>query len=165
MRSNATQSDAIPLEFEDLLSRAGRQVLAGSHSLCGALANPRTRFLARDDLLDRAKVGRLRRALEAELGGTLEPLERPRVLALDVAENNSDSIRRVNAVLEMDLGKKFFRMEAVNDLNLLSKYLKEQKALVEAFANAFWAFGGAAAALRAARSTLRTPLSPAQLTA
>jgi len=77
MRSNATQSNAIPPEFEDLLSRAGRQVLAGSHPLCGALANPRTRFLARDDLLDRAKVGRLRRALEAELAGTLELMERP----------------------------------------------------------------------------------------
>lgn len=71
------KSNAIPTEFEDLLSRAGRQVLAGSHPLCGALANPRTRFLARDDLLDRAKVGRLRRALETELADTLELLERP----------------------------------------------------------------------------------------
>lgn len=71
------KTNAVPVEFEDLLSRAGRQVLAGSHPLCGALANPRTRFLARDDLLDRARVGRLRRALEAELADTLEPLERP----------------------------------------------------------------------------------------
>jgi hypothetical protein len=67
----------IPDEFEDLLSRAGRQVLAGTHPLCGALADPRTRFLAREDLLDRARVGRLRRALEANLREVLEPLERP----------------------------------------------------------------------------------------
>jgi hypothetical protein len=52
-------------------------VLAGTHPLCGALANPRTRFLARADLLDRAKVARLRRALEAELADSLELMERP----------------------------------------------------------------------------------------
>ncbi|MBR2815757.1 MAG: hypothetical protein IKE60_13980 [Reyranella sp.] len=70
-------SHNIPAEFEDLLSRAGRQVLAGTHPLCGALADPRTRFVAREDLLDRARVGRLRRALEANLCDVLEPLERP----------------------------------------------------------------------------------------
>lgn len=71
------RSNDIPAEFEDLLSRAGRRVLAGTHPLCGALANPRTRFLSSEDLLDRAKVARLRRALEAELPDTLEPIERP----------------------------------------------------------------------------------------
>jgi hypothetical protein len=73
MRSNS----ALPAEFEDLLNRAGRRVLAGTHPLCGALANPRTRFLARDDLLDRAKVARLRRVLEQSLTDTLEPIEKP----------------------------------------------------------------------------------------
>ena len=67
----------IPAEFEDLLSRAGRRVLAGTHLLCGALANPRTRFLAADDLLDRPKVARLRRALQSELADVLEPLAQP----------------------------------------------------------------------------------------
>jgi len=71
------RSNAIPAEFEDLLSRAGRRVLAGTHPLCGALANPRTRFLAEDDLLDRARAGRLRRLLDAELTDTLELMERP----------------------------------------------------------------------------------------
>jgi hypothetical protein len=73
MRSNS----AIPAEFEDLLSRAGRKVLAGTHPLCGALANPRRRFLMRDDLLDRTKVVRLRKALEEGLSETLEPLAKP----------------------------------------------------------------------------------------
>jgi hypothetical protein len=76
MRSNAITT-AIPGEFEDLLSASGRRVLAGSHPLCGALANPRVRFVARDDLLDRAKAARLRRVLEQSLADRLEPIERP----------------------------------------------------------------------------------------
>lgn len=64
----------IPSEFEDLLSRAGRKVLAGTHPLCGALADPKRRFLAANDLLDRSKVTRLRKVLEQELAATLEPL-------------------------------------------------------------------------------------------
>jgi len=71
------RSNAIPAEFEDLLNAAGKRVLAGTHMLCGALANPRTRFVARDDLLDRGKALRLRRTLEASLIDTLEPIARP----------------------------------------------------------------------------------------
>lgn len=71
------RSTAIPAEFEDLLNAAGRRVLAGTHPLCGALGNPRTRFLARHDLLDRAKAERLRRALERSLEDKLEPIEQP----------------------------------------------------------------------------------------
>ncbi len=71
------RSNGIPMEFEDLLSRAGRRVLAGTHPLCGALANPRTRFLAAEDLLDRTRAARVRRTLEAGLQDVLEPIERP----------------------------------------------------------------------------------------
>lgn len=71
------RSNAIPVEFEDLLSRTGRRVLAGTHPLCGALADPRTRFLATEDLLDRPKAARLRKLLEAGLSEALEPLARP----------------------------------------------------------------------------------------
>jgi hypothetical protein len=67
----------VPAEFEDLLSRAGRRVLAGTHPLCGALADPKRRFLAADDLIDRAKAARLRRVLERALTPTLEPLAKP----------------------------------------------------------------------------------------
>ena len=67
----------IPGEFEDLLSRAGRRVLAGTHPLCGALADPKRRFLAADDLLDRTKVARVRSVLEAQLTPTLELLAKP----------------------------------------------------------------------------------------
>jgi hypothetical protein len=71
------RSNAIPAEFEDLLSRTGRKVLAGAHPLCGALADPKKRFLAADDLLDRRKSARLRKALEEGLGDALEPLAKP----------------------------------------------------------------------------------------
>jgi hypothetical protein len=76
MRSNAIPP-SIPAEFEDLLSASGKRVLAGRHALCGALANPRTRFLARADLLDRTKAERVRRVLEASLADELELMERP----------------------------------------------------------------------------------------
>ncbi|WIM12317.1 hypothetical protein [Enhydrobacter sp.] len=68
---------AIPTEFEDLLSRKGREVLAGTHPLCGALADPRTRFLSAGDLLDRPKAARLRKTLDERLCDVLEPLEKP----------------------------------------------------------------------------------------
>jgi hypothetical protein len=71
------ESPVIPQEFEDLLSRAGKRVLAGTHPLCGALADPKRRFLAADDLLDRAKAARVRRVLEAALTPVLEPLAKP----------------------------------------------------------------------------------------
>ena len=71
------RSNAIPAEFEDLLSASGRRVLAGTHALCGALANPRQRFLARTDLLDRTRAERVRRALEQSLKDELELMERP----------------------------------------------------------------------------------------
>jgi hypothetical protein len=67
----------VPGEFEDLLNRNGRRVLAGTHELCGALSDPRTRFLARHDLLDSAKAARLRRALDDSLSDHLEALDRP----------------------------------------------------------------------------------------
>jgi hypothetical protein len=67
----------IPREFEDLLSRAGRRVLAGTHPLCGALADPKRRFLAAEDLIDRAKAARLRQVLETRLVDVLEPLAQP----------------------------------------------------------------------------------------
>src|SRR5882757_5752751 len=71
------RSNAIPAEFEDLLSASGRRVLAGVHPLCGALANPRIRFVARDDLLNRTKAERMRRMLEQSLVDRLEHMERP----------------------------------------------------------------------------------------
>lgn len=66
-----------PAEFEDILSRQGRRVLAGTHALCGALADPRTRFVAADDLVDRRAATRLRRLLDVQLLGALQRIDRP----------------------------------------------------------------------------------------
>jgi hypothetical protein len=71
------RSNAVPSEFEDLLNRNGRRVLAGMHGLCGALADPKTRFVACQDLLDGERAGQLRRVLETSLTDKLEPMERP----------------------------------------------------------------------------------------
>lgn len=66
-----------PNEFEDLLTREGRRVLAGTHALVGALAEPRTRFLSMEGLVDRGKAARLRALLDRTLPPTLERIDRP----------------------------------------------------------------------------------------
>jgi hypothetical protein len=66
-----------PAEFEDLLSAEGRSVLAGTHRLCGALAQPRTRFIASGRLVRERPLAALRRALDAQLLAHLEAIDRP----------------------------------------------------------------------------------------
>ncbi len=66
-----------PGEFEDLLTREGRRVLAGTHALVGALADPRTRFLPIEGLIDRTRATRLRALLDRTLASTLERIDRP----------------------------------------------------------------------------------------
>jgi hypothetical protein len=66
-----------PAEFEDVLSRQGRRVLAGTHALCGALADPRTRFVSATGLVDRRQAARLRTLLDRHLLGALERIDRP----------------------------------------------------------------------------------------
>jgi hypothetical protein len=69
--------DRFPAEFEDMLAATGRRLLAGDSPLCGALAEPRRRFLAETGLVSeraaRAATGLLDRALY----DLLEPLEQP----------------------------------------------------------------------------------------
>src|SRR5262245_27489342 len=74
---NPMPSDRFPPEFEDVLSHHGRRVLAGAHPLCGALADPRTRFVSTDDLIDARKAARLRMLLDRHLSDALEPIDRP----------------------------------------------------------------------------------------
>lgn len=66
-----------PREFEDLLTREGRRVLAGTHALVGALGEPRMRFLSVEGLVDRTKAARLRTLLDRALASTLERIDRP----------------------------------------------------------------------------------------
>jgi len=68
---------AIPTEFEDLLTRAGKRVLAGTAEVCGALADPRRRFVALSGMVDKAKAERLRGTLEREMSALLTDLDQP----------------------------------------------------------------------------------------
>lgn len=67
-----------PAEFTDLLTPRGRALLVGRHAQAGALANPRTRFLALDGLVDarqaRAIAGLLDRALGPQLREMAQPI-------------------------------------------------------------------------------------------
>jgi len=67
-----------PAEFADLLGRAGQRALAGRDAaLTGALAHPRTRFVARDGLLDRRQALAARALLDRALWPHLSELAAP----------------------------------------------------------------------------------------
>jgi hypothetical protein len=66
-----------PAEFEDMLTVAGRRVLAGRSPLCGALADPRRRFLIATDLVSERRARAAKRLLDRALHDLLEPLEQP----------------------------------------------------------------------------------------
>ena len=68
----------IPTEFEDLLSPAGRRVLAGRDAkICGALADPRRRFIACEGLVKKSAAEALRKALEREMRPLLSDMAMP----------------------------------------------------------------------------------------
>lgn len=65
-----------PREFEDLLTKTGRQVLAGKHPfLSGRLATGQGRFVASTELLDVKKSKGLAKLLDAALGDRMSPME------------------------------------------------------------------------------------------
>lgn len=67
-----------PAEFADLLSPKGRALLTGRHAQSGALANPRTRFLALDGVIDprqaKAVSGLLDKTLLSHLREMAQPI-------------------------------------------------------------------------------------------
>lgn len=69
--------DSFPAEFEDLLTAAGRRLLAGNSPLCGALAEPRRRFLAETGLVSERAARAAAQLLDHALYDLLEPLEQP----------------------------------------------------------------------------------------
>ncbi len=69
--------ERFPAEFEDMLTAAGRRVLAGHSPLCGALAEPRRRFLAETGLVSERAARAAARLLDHTLYDLLEPLEQP----------------------------------------------------------------------------------------
>lgn len=81
-----------PAEFESLLTAEGRRLLAGTHAACGALADPRRRFLALDGLIDREKALAATKLLEAKMRPHLEPMARliPPESIADMTESQSE---------------------------------------------------------------------------
>src|SRR5215813_10222463 len=69
--------DRFPAEFEEILTAAGRRVLAGRSALCGALAEPRRRFLAETGLVSERSARAAARLLDRVLHELLQPLEQP----------------------------------------------------------------------------------------
>ena len=117
----------IPTEFEDLLSPAGKRVLAGSAAgICGALADPRRRFVALRGMIATAKAERLRVILEREMAGLLTDLSQPipPETIWDMTHNYDDwlpkSVRCRTAYLENKRGAAWRRAKELGLVDLLS---------------------------------------------
>src|SRR5919108_2153888 len=121
------RKSAIPTEFEDLLTPSGKRVLAGNApAICGALTDPRRRFIALGGMVAKAKAGRLRRTLERERAAFLTDLSRPipPETIWDMKRNYDDwlpkSVRCRTAYLENRRGKAWRRAKELGLIDLLS---------------------------------------------
>lgn len=117
----------IPAEFEDLLTPAGKRVLAGrAAGICGALADPRQRFVALNGMVAAAKAERLRRVLEREMAELLTDLSRPipPETIWDMKRNYDDwlpkSVRCRTAYLENRRGAAWRHAKELGLIDLLS---------------------------------------------
>src|SRR5690348_3764275 len=118
---------AVPTEFEDLLTRAGKRVLAGNApGICDALADPRRRFVALSGMIATAKAERLRRTLEREMASELSDLSQPipPETIWDMKSNYDDwlpkSVRCRTAYLENRRGAAWRRARELGLIDLLS---------------------------------------------
>jgi hypothetical protein len=117
--------ERFPPEFEDLLSRDGRRVLAGASPLCGALADPRRRFIADAGLVKpgsaRAAATLLNRALYDDLSAIDQPI--PPESLWGMAENYAELLPKTarvrTAYLERQRGRAYRAAEAVGLIAML----------------------------------------------
>jgi hypothetical protein len=121
------RKSAIPVEFEDLLTPAGKRVLAGhAPGVCGALADPKRRFVALRGMVATTKGERLRVALEREMAALLTDLSRPipPETIWDMKRNYDDwlpkSVRCRTAYLENRRGAAWRRARDLGLIELLS---------------------------------------------
>lgn len=117
----------IPREFEDLLTTAGKRVLAGrAPDICGALADPRRRFVALSGMVSAAKAERLRRMLEREMSPLLSELAQPipPETIWEMQRNYDDwlpkTVRCRTAYLENKRGTAWKRAKELGLIDLLS---------------------------------------------
>jgi hypothetical protein len=121
------RKDAIPQEFEDLLTPAGKRVLAGrAPDICSALADPRRRFVALAGMISTAKAERLRRVLEREMAPLLSDLAQPipPESIWEMKRNYDDwlpkTVRCRTAYLENRRGQAWKRAKELGLIDLLS---------------------------------------------
>jgi hypothetical protein len=113
----------LPTDFAELLSPAGRRVLDGRHALCGALANPRTRFVSQPGLIDKAQAQNLRAALERALTGRLERINQPipPEATWDMTRNYGEALPKTALVWTAYLeSKREAAWSAAEDIGLLA---------------------------------------------
>src|SRR5919108_2524534 len=121
------RKSAIPTEFEDLLTPSGKRVLAGNApAICGALTDPRRRFIALGGMVAKAKAERVRRTLEREMAALLTDLSQPipPETIWEMKRNYDDwlpkSVRCRTAYLENKRGAAWKRAKALGLVDLLS---------------------------------------------
>ncbi len=121
------RNSPIPREFEDLLTPAGRRVLAGrTPDICGALADPRRRFVALTGMVATARAEALRRALERDMAPLLSELAQPipPETIWDMQRNYDDwlpkTVRCRTAYLENKRGAAWKRAKELGLIDLLS---------------------------------------------
>ena len=130
--------DRFPAEFEDLLSRDGRRVLAGSSPWCGALADPRRRFVALSGMIPAARANALRALLDRRLHGALSPMAAPipPEATWEMRENYGELLPKTARVLTAYLERRRGRASAVAGEIGLAAMLRSAsfRAFVEAVA-------------------------------
>ncbi len=117
----------IPREFEALLTPAGKRILAGNApGICGALADPRRRFIALNSMVSVAKAEHLRRALQREMAPLLSALSQPipPETIWEAKQNYDDwlpkTVRCRTAYLENKRGAAWKRAKEIGLIDLLS---------------------------------------------
>jgi hypothetical protein len=117
----------LPTEFEDLLSTAGRRVLAGRDSaICNALADPRRRFVALEGMVKKSAAEHLRRILETEMRPSLSEMAMPipPETIWEMERNYEEwlpkTVRVKTATLEHKRSKSYRRAREIGLVDLLS---------------------------------------------
>jgi hypothetical protein len=118
---------AIPRDFADLLSPAGRRVLDGRDAaICGALADPRRRFIALERLIKKSAAENLRRILDREMLPLLSEMAMPipPETIWEMEKNYEEflpkTVRVQTASLESKRAKSYLRAKELGLIDLLS---------------------------------------------
>lgn len=127
-----------PPEFEDLLSRDGRRVLAGTSPLCGALADPRRRFVAAAGFIPATRAAAARALLDRALYESLSLMAAPipPEATWEMTENYGELLPKTARVRTAYLERRRSRAYGIAEEIGLAAMLRSDsfKAFVEAIA-------------------------------